>query len=174
MHRNGFGFLRSLLPGWTGCLIILAGCASPPPGRPFAPAQNLPEEAMITQRGVLTVLGRQYTLNGYVARSHSRGLRLIVTENFGNVLADVLVEPNGRVHVMRSSRALRPKWIERYVAADLACIFSDSPSIDCPGQKLSDTHFLIERRWYKLDLQTVETKPGRQRAEMFNPTPSQP
>ena len=34
---------------------------------------------------------------------------------------------------------------------------------------LSPTHFLIERRWYKLDLRTVETKPGAQPAEMFEP-----
>jgi len=34
---------------------------------------------------------------------------------------------------------------------------------------LSATHFVIERRWYKLDLQIVETKPGPQPPELFDP-----
>jgi hypothetical protein len=38
---------------------------------------------------VLTVLGRQFTLNGYLANSATNGQRLIITENFGGVLADV-------------------------------------------------------------------------------------
>jgi len=121
----------------------------------------------VTQRGVLTVLGRQFSLNGYVAKSQAHGLRLIMTENFGSVLADVLVKPEGKVLVMQSKRPFRPAWAERYVAADLKCIFSDTTEGNCPVQMLSPTHFVIKRRWYKLDLRTVETKPGPQPDEMF-------
>ena len=149
-------------------LTLAAGCASPPRTTlPWA-APSFPAEALITQRGVLTVLGRQFTLNGYLATSATGAKRLIVTENFGSVLADVLVKPDGSVRVMRSSRAFKPAWIRDYMAADLQCIFGGVPRGDCPGQMLSPTHYRIERRWYKLDLQIVETKPGPQPAETFD------
>ena len=146
----------------------MTGCASAPRNQIQRPANSFPADALITQRGVLTVLGRQFTLNGYLAMSAAGGKRLVVTENFGSILADVLVKPDGTVYVMRSSRAFKPKWIRRYVAADVECIFGNAPKLDCPGQMLSPTHFLIERRWYKLDLQIVEIKPGAQPPESFD------
>jgi hypothetical protein len=42
--------------------------------------------------------------------------------------------------------------------------------MDCPGRRLSPTHFIIERPAYTLDLQTVATKPGLQSPEMFDVT----
>lgn len=151
-------------------LLLAAGCATTPARMLPRTAPSFPDEALITQRGVLTALGRQFTLNGYLARSATGAQRLIVTENFGGVLADVLVKPDGAVHVMRSSRAFKPAWIRRYLAADLQCIFGDAPRAGCPGRMLSQTHFVIERRWYQLDLQIVETKPGPQPAELFDET----
>lgn len=155
---------------WACC--IVAGCATPKissqqNNSPRA-AKLFPADALVTQRGVLTVRGRQFTLNGYVAKSETRGLRLIMTENFGGVMADVLVKPGGKVFVMKSKPPFRPTWVERYIAADLKCIFGDALETNCPVQVLSPTHFVIERRWYKLDLQTVEVKPGAQPAEMFD------
>jgi hypothetical protein len=147
--------------------LVLAGCATPPRSQIPRPANPFPADALITQRGVLTVRGRQFTLNGYLASSTTGGKRLIITENFGSVLADVLVQPDGAVRVMRASRTFKPEWIRRYIAADVECIFGTTPTPDCPGQMLSPAHFLIERRWYKLDLQIVEIKPGPQAAEMF-------
>lgn len=149
-------------------LVLLAGCATAPRTQIQRSPGLFPADAMITQRGVLTVLGRQFTLNGYLATSATNGQRLIITENFGGVLADVLVKPDGTVHVMRSSSAFKPKWIRRYIAADLVCIFGNEPQDDRPGQMLSPTHFQIERRWYKLELRIVETKPGPQPAAMFD------
>lgn len=149
-------------------LVLLTGCATTPRSQIQHPTSLFPGDALITQRGVLTVLGRQFTLNGYLSISATDGKRLIVTENFGGVLADVLIRPDGAVYVMRSSRSFKPKWIRRYIAADVECIFSNIPRPDCPGQMLSPTHFLIERRWYKLDLQIVETKPGPQSADLFD------
>ena len=156
MGRNFFLFL----------LAALAGCATAP--KSTLPRASAPPDALVTQRGVLTVLGRQFTLNGYAALSTTGGKRLIITENFGNVLADVLVKPDGAVHVMKSSRAFKSEWIRQYLAADLECLFGDGPRNICPGQQLSPTHFLITRRWYTLDLQTVETKPGPQPPGMFD------
>ncbi len=149
-------------------LALVMGCATSPRRQIQRPANSVPAEAMLTQRGVLTFLGRQFTLNGYLSISATGGKRLIITENFGGVLADVLIKPDGTVHVMRSSRAFKPKWIRRYIAADVECLFGNGAKTDCPGQVLSTTHFLIERRWYKLDLQIVETKPGPQPPAMFD------
>jgi hypothetical protein len=149
---------------------VLTGCATAPRPQMQRPTNAFPADALITQRGVLTVLGRQYTLNGYLANSATNGQRLIITENFGSVLADVLVTPDGKAHVMRSSRAFKPKWIERYIAADVRCLFGNPSETDCPGEMLSPTHFLIARRWYKLDLHIVETKPGPQPAAVFDAT----
>lgn len=149
-------------------LVLLAGCATAPRSQIQSSANAFPTDALITQRGVLTVLGRQFTLNGYLASSNTGSKRLVVTSNFGSVLADVLVKPDGKVYIMRSSQAMKPKWIRRYIAADVECIFGTTPRPDCPGQMLSPTHFLIERRWYKLDLQVVETKPGPQSPDLFD------
>ena len=147
---------------------LLTGCATAPHRQIQRSPDSVPADALITQRGVLTVLGRQFTLNGYLSVSSAGGKRLIITENFGGVLADVLIKPDGTVHVMRSSRAFKPKWIRRYIAADVECLFGNGSKTDCPGHMLSPTHFLIERRWYKLDLQVVETKPGPQSEAMFD------
>jgi hypothetical protein len=50
------------------------------------------------------------------------------------------------------------------------CIFGGAPDAACPMQRWSENHFMIERRWYRLDLQIVETKPGPQPAELFDET----
>jgi hypothetical protein len=160
MHRNLF-FLG---------LLLVAGCVTAPPQHFSRPANLFPADALMIQRAVLTVHGRQFTLNGYLALSENGGRRLIVTENFGAVLADVLVKPDGKIFVMRSGRLFRPEWISRYVVADLNCIFSDAPQTNCPEKILSPTHFVMEHRGYSLDLQIVETKPGPQPPELFDET----
>ena len=153
--------------------LLTAGCATPkfiePP--PIAhPARLFPADAFITQRAVLTVHGRQFTLNGYVAKSETHGLRLIVTETFGGVLADVLVKPDGKVFVLKSNPPFRPAWVEEYIAADLKYIFKDDAGKNCSLEMVSNTHFVIERCGYKLDLRTVEVKAGLQPAAMFDET----
>jgi hypothetical protein len=150
---------------------LLAGCASPP-ARPPAfevPRTTLfPASALITQRAVLKVRGREFALNGYLALNDSRDMRLVVTALFGQVLADVLVKQDGRIRVMQSSGMLRPAWIERYVAADVQCIFGGSPPADCPARMLSSSHFVVTRRWYTLDVRIVQNQPGPQRPELFD------
>ena len=149
---------------------LIAGCATPARTVLQRPTEPFPDEALIVQRGVLTARGKQFTLNGYLARSNDRGMRLIVTENFGTVLMDVLIKADGAIHVMRSGGIFRESWIRDYVAADVLCIFGDGPDPQCPGSMISPTHFLIQRRWYQLDLQIVETKPGEQPEKMFDET----
>ena len=153
---------------------LVAGCATAPaPNSTPRPALSFPADALVTQRAVLTMRGRQFALNGYLALSKAGGKRLIVTQSFGHVLADVLVKRDGTVRVMRSSPMLRPNWIQDYIAADVECIFGEAPaavSPACPVRILSSAHFVIERRWYKLDLQIVETKAGPQPPELFDET----
>lgn len=132
-------------------------------------AQPFPDEAFITQRAILTARGRQFTLNGYLSLSARGGRRLIITENFGTVLADVLVKPDGAIHVMRSSAAIPKKWIEHHITNDLQCIFGGMPKKKCREKMLSPKHFVVERFWYTLDLQIVDIKAGPQPAAMFDP-----
>ncbi len=152
-------------------MVLGIGCASTPRGVLPRPSVAHPTNALVTQRGVLTARGKQFTLNGYLSLSEQGGMRLIVTENFGNLLADVLVQTNGAVHVMRSSAAFRPVWIERYMAADLKCLFGKEPSSACRVAVLSPTHFIIKRFWYSLDLHIVDIKPGPQPAATFEVPP---
>jgi hypothetical protein len=150
--------------------MFVAGCATAPLQHFSRPANLFPADALMIQRAVLTIHGRQFTLNGYLALSKTGGERLIVTENFGSELADVLVKPDGKIFVMRSSQLFRQEWIQCYVVADLECIFGDAPQKKCQGKMLSPTHFVIKHRGYTLDLQIVETKPGAQPPELFDET----
>ncbi len=167
MGRNAF----LLLP-----VLLLAGCATPPtpaPSNLSRPASVFPTNGLVTQRAILTARGRQFALNGYVALDATRGRRLIVTEMFGQVIGDVLVKPDGAVFVMRSSPMLRPAWIRRFLADDLECVFSPGGSASCPIRALDSKHFLVNRRWYKLDLRILEILPGPQAAELFDETRAQ-
>jgi hypothetical protein len=152
-------------------LLFMTGCATTrrPSNLPRV-ASSFPADALIIQRAVLTVHGRQFTLNGYLALSKTGGQRLIIMENFGAVLADALVKPDGKIYVMRSSQFFRPDWIQRYVVADMECIFGDAPDADCPGKMLNPAHFVMQHPGYTLDLQIVETKPGPQPVELFDET----
>lgn len=125
---------------------------------------------MITQRALLTLDGRQFALNGYLALSQTQGKRLIVTENFGHVMADVLVKPDGRVYVMQASRLFPSKWIRRFLAPDLECVFGNLTDADCPVKMLDPNHYVLERRGYSLDLRIVGTTAGAQSAELFDET----
>ena len=126
------------------------------------------------QRAILTARGKQFTLNGYLSLSASGGKRLLLTENFGNVLADVLVKPDHSIHVMRSSAAFRPAWIKRFIASDLECIFGNETRQTCHVETLSPTHFVVKRFWYTLDLRIIEVKPGPQPSTMFDETKAAP
>jgi hypothetical protein len=148
---------------------LLTGCAVVPKTTVALPAKSVPSEAFITHRGVLTARGRQFPMNGYLAVSPDRGQRLVITEQFGKVLADVLVQPGGNVHVVRSSRALRERWIREHVVADMQCVLDLAPEEECPGERLAPDRVRIQRRWYQLELTTVETRTCPQPASLFDP-----
>ena len=153
-------------------LLLVAGCVSTPLStRPYArPSGQFPADGMLVQRALFTAHGRQFALNGYLALSETGGKRLIVTETFGNVMADLLVKPDGRVFVLRSSRMFPERYIRRLMAADLECIFGGTPKLDCPVTMPDTNHFILDRGGYKLDLRIVETKIGAQPASMFDET----
>lgn len=169
-----FGSLRYIavcgISGPALLSLLLAGCATQPVPDLPRNAADLPPEGFVTQRAILTARGRQFSLNGYLSLSRQRGKRLVVIGNFGGVLADLLIKPDGSRHVMRAAPPFRPGWVKRFVADDLECALGSTPEGHCPGERISPTHFLIKRRWYSLDLQIVEIKPGPQPARMFDET----
>ena len=161
------------LPVWLLLALVTAGCAARPPlpaGPP--PTWAFPPDAFITQRAVLTARGRQFVLNGYLSKSAHDGLRLLVTESFGQVLADLLVKTNGDVTVFRANQPLRPDWVRRYLASDLRSIFGRAIDPNCSLTMSAPDEFVISRRWYKLDLRVVSIQPGPQPADKFTAPPS--
>ena len=159
MGRNAFIIVLAAL--------MAAGCATQKKYPPL-PAGLFPADGLVTQRAVLTALGKQYALNGYTILSKDQGMRLVVTEMFGQEMADVLVKPDGSVYVMQSSPALHAEWIRRYVAADFKSLFANGQSADSPVEMLSPTHFVVKRRWYSLDVRVVEIQTGAQPAASFD------
>jgi hypothetical protein len=148
-------------------VIFVSGCATAPVAKMAAPAvREIPSEAFMTHRVIMNARGREFALTGYLALSQSRGMRLIVSESFGQQLGDVLIKPDGSVHVMKAGPMLKKQWIEKYLAADLKCLFGHTSEL-CPVTVVSPTHFVLTRRWYKLDLRIVETRPGRQPDALF-------
>lgn len=165
-----FDFRNFIVPIIAAATLLLAGCATAPQPIPATShaAITLPADCLVTQRAVLTARGRQFALNGYMAQSASGGRRLIITEMFGKVMADVLVKPDGTIHVMRSGPLFRAEWISHFVVADMQCLFDGKADPQCTVRSLGATHFAIERRWYKLDLQIVQTAPGAQPPDLFD------
>ena len=166
MRRPGTNLIASLL------VLLAAGCATRPPS-PAAvqvPRQTwaFPPDAQITQRAIFTALGRQYTWNGFLARSEQGGLRLLITTDFGQEVADVLVKPDGQVFVMNPGRMLHPAWIRKYVARDLTSIFGNNQQPDPAVRMIDQNHFVIRRRWYSLDLRVIQVSPGPQSPKRFD------
>lgn len=164
-HLKSLSFLLPL------CLLLAAGCIhDTPTAKIVRPDGLFPAEGMIVQRALFTAHGRQFALNGYLALSPTGGKRLIVTETFGNVMADVLVKPDQQVFVLRSSRLFPEKAIRRLMVPDLQCVFGDAPCTNCPVTMPATNHFIVDRGGYQLDLRILETKPGPLPASLFDPT----
>jgi hypothetical protein len=152
-------------------LLLITGCATSKT-KPATAAfeRNFPANAFMTHRAIFTARGKQFALTGYLALSETGGKRLIISQALGQTMADLLVKPDGSVHVMQSSPMFKPEWVRRYVAADLECIFGGHRQKKCPVQMLDANHFLIKHFFYKLDLLIVETKAGQQPDRLFDPT----
>lgn len=152
-------------------VLLAVGCASTPPVKNYSVTPAMfPSEGLLVQRAMFSAIGRQFPLNGYLALSATRGKRLIVTESFGMVMADVLIKPDGKIFVLQSSRMFPKRYIRYLMADDVQCIFGGAPKLDCPVTMLDTNHFVIDRGGYKLDLRIVETKAGAQPDSMFDET----
>jgi len=163
-------FLKFLAPSLLA--LVVAGCASPPAPKQFSPALTpFPSECLVVQRVMFNAIGRQFPLNGYLAMSDTRGKRLIVTESFGGVMADLLIKPDGTVFVMQSSRMFPAHYMRSLMATDVQYVFGGETKPNHPFvTMLTTNHFVVERTGYKLDLRILETKPGAQPDSMFDET----
>lgn len=159
-----FSFSAALI---TGCATTKSKAVT------GASERHFPANAFMTHRAIFTARGRQFALTGYLALSETGGKRLIISQSLGQTMADLLIKPDGTVHVMQSNPAFKEEWIRRYVAADLECIFGEHSRKKCPVQMLDTNHFLIKHFWYKLDLRIVETKIGPQPQSLFDPAKAQ-
>src|SRR5262245_51643650 len=164
-------FSRCLTVLASVSILSIAGCATSKtkPGTAGF-ERNFPANAFMTHRAIFTARGKQFALTGYLALSETGGKRLIISQALGQTMADLLIKPDGSVHVMQSSPMFKPEWVRRYVAADLQCIFGNHPQKKCPVQMLDTNHFFIKHFFYKLDLRIVETKVGPQPDRLFDPT----
>jgi len=174
LHLLGRGLAGSLLSTMvlvSLSLLLITGCATSK-SKPTTAAfeREFPPNAFMTHRAIFTARGKQFALTGYLALSETGGKRLIISQSLGQTMADLLIKPDGTVHVMQSSAAFKPEWVRRYVAADLECIFSNHPKKKCPVQMLDPKHFFIKHFFYKLDLRIVETRLGPQPDSLFDPT----
>ncbi|HEU6449167.1 MAG TPA: hypothetical protein VFV23_12080 [Verrucomicrobiae bacterium] len=148
-------------------LLMFAGCVthhfSPPPGL-------FPANAFITQRATFTARGKQFPLDGFLAMSETGGKRFVITAMMGVVVADILVKPDGKIYIMRSSQMFPEKYIRNGVARDLECIFGGADDKNCPVQMLDRKHFIVHRFGYTLDVRILDVKPGPQPAKLFDET----
>lgn len=154
---------------------LMTGCVTDKPGaaHPNAPERHFPPNAFMTHRAIFTARGKQFALTGYLALSETGGKRLIISQALGQTMADLLVKPDGAVHVMQTSPMFKEQWIRRFVAPDLECLFGDHPAKKCPVQMLDTNRFRIKHFWYKVDLRIVETKVGPQPDNLFDPSKAQ-
>jgi hypothetical protein len=165
------GRLLSLLLSVSFCLLLITGCATSKPENKTAPFEtHFPPNAFMTHRAIFTARGKEFALTGYLVLSEKHGKRLIISQGLGQTMADLLLKPDGTVHVMQASPMFKQEWVRRYVAADLQCIFGKSPGKKCRLQMLGSNHFLLKHFFYKLDLRIVETRPGPQPEALFDPT----
>ena len=153
--------------------LLIAGCATNQPKTRSTFEQNFPTNAFMTHRAIFTVRGKQFALTGYLALSETGGIRLIISQSLGQTMADLLIKPDGTVHVMQASPMFKPEWIRKYVAKDLECLFGKHPSKKCPVQMIDANHFVIKHFWYKVDLRIVESRVGPQPESLFDPTKAQ-
>lgn len=152
-------------------VFLIPGCATSKSETKAAVAErNFPANAFMTHRAIFTARGQQFALTGYLAMSETGGKRLIISQSLGQTLVDLLIKPDGTIQVVQAGSVFKPKWIRRYVAADLECIFGKHPSKHCPVQTLGPNHFLIKHFFYKLDLRIVETRIGPLPQSLFEPS----
>jgi hypothetical protein len=150
---------------WLAVLIVASGCATRLPLS--RPARTMPADALVTHRAMLDLRGRQFTFNAYLSQNAAGARRLVLMETFGNVIGDVLIQPDGSVHVIRSSPAIKPVWLRRYVARDVQCLYGEPPPRGCRVTEVAPNHFVVRRWFYSLSLQIVDVKPGAQSPSLF-------
>lgn len=141
-------------------MLMLAGCATAPPAVAFKRPAAFPSQGTIDQRVVLSLLGRQFVLNAYLALNQAGGTRLtMLSDPFGTEMADVLIKTNGDVTIFKSSRLFPEKYIRKLMVPDVESIFGSSTN-PVPVTVLAPDHYLIDHGTCKVSVRIVKIKPG--------------
>jgi len=108
-------------------------------------AMLYPEQARMTHRAILTVRGRQFAFDGYVAKAGDN-LRLVATGAVG-LIGELKWSRNGGAEIIRNGPFFRPAWSKDYMARDLALLLA-------PPVKTLTTGWLSDGRivlWQAID-----------------------
>jgi len=107
-------------------------------------AQLYPPQYRATQRAVITIGRKQFVCDGVLTVSPQGGQHLAVISTLG-LVADVRVETNGAVELVRVTPLFNETWSREFVSRDLRQLFV--PNLDLEiGGRLPDERFVLESR----------------------------
>lgn len=138
-----------------------AGCASRPESRAWVAELNrerssefpkalraketlshrYPRSYRCVQRAVLTVRGRQFTLDGVLTARPGEGHHLAVVSALG-VVTDVRLGADGACEVQKVTPLMREQWSRDYVGRDLQLLFATPRTLEYGG-RMTDGRLLL-------------------------------
>jgi hypothetical protein len=92
-------------------------------------------------RGILTIRGKQYVVDGALTSSPGLGQRLAVISHLG-LVAEVEINTQGAPRVLRSTPLLPEPWVRAYVVRDLRWLFS-MPQNPTRAGRLADQRLVL-------------------------------
>jgi len=110
--------------------------------------------AVMRQRAILTVAGRQFVFDGHVTRRRDGTMRLVALNPVG-VAAEIEAVPGGEPHVLRTGPGLRTEWVRAYMARDLVSIFGRVGGEGLRAVRTVDGRPALERPCEKDGAETV-------------------
>ena len=86
-----------------------------------------PRGKLLTQRAVVTAAGRQFSCDGLLQLAEDGGLRLALLAPMG-VLAELRVQADGTIHVVKTARSFPESWARKYVATTAKLLYPTDSS----------------------------------------------
>lgn len=133
--------LRFVRLTFVWACIIVGGCSTTPyaPGTPIQDAAReqvlreslaaqYPQQFRAVHRAVLTVRGRQFSLDGYLRADRRAGFRLLATTGFGGSVFELAWSEEDGPIVLQSNGILRDDRLLAGPVEDVRAIFFNAPS----------------------------------------------